>query len=92
MIVLAYRDRRLVLPALLLVVGLLISVTSVGQYADSTARYVLYLAPFYVLVAVGLSRLPERARIPTAIQVLLVSATFAAFFGIVFNLGYWLPG
>ena len=91
-IVLAYRDRRLVLPALLLVVGLLISVTSVGQYADSTARYVLYLAPFYVLVAVGLSRLPERARIPTAIQVLLVSAAFAAFFGVVFNLGYWLPG
>ena len=90
--VLAVRHRRLVLPVLLLLMGLLVSVTTISSTADSTARYVLYLAPLYVVAAVLLDALPPVARLPTALQVLAVCAALATFFGAVFTLGYWLPG
>jgi hypothetical protein len=90
--VLSRHDRRLILPVTLFVLGLMISVVTVDFAADSTARYVLYLAPFYVIFAILLNKLPQAARLPVVIHVLVISAASAAFFGAVFNLGFWLPG
>jgi len=87
---LSRKDRRFILPATLFLVGLVISVITVDAAADSTARFILFLAPFYVIVAVLLHRLPTVARLPVAINVLMLSAASAVFFGAVFNLGYWL--
>jgi hypothetical protein len=88
--VLSRKDHRLFLPATLFFVGLVISVITVDGAADSTARFLLFLAPFYVIVAVLLHKLPPVARLPAAINVLMLSAASAVFFGAVFNLGYWL--
>ena len=46
------KDPRFILPATLFFVGLVISVVTVDGAADSTARFILFLAPFYVIVAV----------------------------------------
>jgi hypothetical protein len=88
--VLCRKDHRFILPATLFLVGLVISVVTVDGAADSTARFILFLAPFYVIVAVVVQRLPRIARLPVAINVLMLSAASAVFFGAVFNLGYWL--
>jgi hypothetical protein len=84
------RDHRLILPATLFSVGLAISVITVDDSADSTAHFVFFLAPLYVIAAVLLQRLPSVARLPVVINVLLLSGASAVFFGAVFNLGYWL--
>jgi hypothetical protein len=84
------KDHRLILPATLFSVGLLISVITVDASADSTARFVLFLAPLYIIVAVLLNKLPLVARLPVVINVLMLSAATAVYFGAVFNLGYWL--
>ena len=89
-IVLSVRDRRLVLPTTLLVVGVLISVITVDAAADSTARFMLFLAPLYVIVAVVLHRLPALVRLPVVLNVVILAAAGAVFFGALFNLGYWL--
>lgn len=84
------RDRRLVLPAVLFSAGLMISVVTVNFAQDSTDRFILCLAPLYVIAAAGLERLPAATRSPVVLQVLAVSAAAAAFFGVLFNLGYWM--
>jgi hypothetical protein len=84
------RDHRLILPATLFSVGLVISVITVDDSADSTARFVFFLAQLYVIAAVLLQRLPSVARLPVVINVLMLSGASAVFFGAVFNLGYWL--
>ena len=89
-VVLSARDRRLVLPTTLLVVGVLISVITVDAAADSTARFMLFLAPLYVIVAVVLHRLPALVRLPVVLNVVILAAAGAVFFGALFNLGYWL--
>ncbi len=88
--VLCRKDHRFILPAILFFVGLVISVVTVDGAADSTARFILFLAPFYVIVAVVVQQAPTVARLPVAINVLMLSAASAVFFGAVFNLGYWL--
>jgi hypothetical protein len=88
--VLCRRDRRLILPAVQFSVGLVISVVTVDYAADATARFVLCLAPFYVLVAACLHRLPALVRVPAAVQLLVLSAVVATFSGVLFNIGYWL--
>ena len=89
-IVLCRNDRRLVLPTVLLGAGVLISVITVDAAADSTARFMLFLAPLYVIVAVVLHRLPALVRLPAALNLVILAAAGAVFFGALFNLGYWL--
>jgi hypothetical protein len=89
-VVLSARDRRLVLPTTLLLVGVLISVITVDAAADSTARFMLFLAPLYVIVAVVLHKLPALVRLPVVLNVVILAAGSAVFFGALFNLGYWL--
>jgi len=84
------RDRRLVLPASLFAVGLLISLVTIDAAADSTSRFILFLAPLYVIVAVLLHKIPPLPRLSVVSTVLMLSAASAVFFGAVFNLGYWL--
>jgi hypothetical protein len=87
---LCWRDRRLVLPAVLLALGVLVSEMSVDNVADATARFVFFLAPLYVIVAVCIDKLPRVARLPVAVNVLLFSAMLAVLYGAMFNLGWWL--
>jgi hypothetical protein len=89
-VVLCRTDRRLVLPTVLLGVGVLISVITVDAAADSTARFMLFLAPLYVIVAVVLHRLPAVVRLPVVLKLVILAAAGAVFFGMLFNLGYWL--
>jgi hypothetical protein len=89
-VVLCRTDRRLVLPTVLLGVGVLISVITVDAAADSTARFMLFLAPLYVIVAVVLHRLPAVVRLPVVLNLVILAAAGAVFFGMLFNLGYWL--
>jgi hypothetical protein len=88
-VVLAVRDRRLVLVAASLVVGTAISVVTVNTVSDGVERYLLFLAPLYVVAGVCLERLPRPARLPVALNVMLVSAGVATCFGAVYNLGWW---
>jgi len=89
-LVLSRKDHRLFLPATLLFVGVVISVITLDAAADGTARFLLCLAPFYVMVAVFLHKLRPVVRMPVVMYVLMLSAASAAFFGAVFNLGYWM--
>ena len=87
---LCWRDRRLVLPAVLLALGVLVSEMSVDNVADATARFVFFLAPLYVIVAVCIDKLPRVARLPVAVNLLLVSGMLAVLYGAMFYLGWWL--
>jgi len=43
-----------------------------------------------VIVAVVLHRLPALVRLPVVLNVVILAAAGAVFFGALFNLGYWL--
>ena len=83
-------EPRLLLPACLFAVGLLISLVTIDAAADSSSRFILFLAPLYVIVAVLLHKIPPLPRFSVVTTVLMLSAASAVFFGAVFNLGYWL--
>jgi hypothetical protein len=87
---LCWRDRRLILPAALLALGVLVSVISIEPSLESTGRFILFLAPLYIIVAILLDRLPRVARLPVGVNLLLVSALLSVLFGVMFNLGWWL--
>jgi Gpi18-like mannosyltransferase len=87
---LCWRDRGLILPATLLALGVLVSVITIEPSLESTGRFILFLAPLYVIVAVLLDRLPRIARLPVGVSLLLVSVLLSVLFGVMFNLGWWL--
>jgi hypothetical protein len=87
---LCWRDRRLILPAALLALGVLVSVISIEPSLESTGRVILFLSPLYIIVAILLDRLPRVARLPVGVNLLLVSALLSVLFGVMFNLGWWL--
>lgn len=87
---LCWRDRRLILPATLLALGMLISVSTIEPSLEGTGRFVLFLAPLYIIVGVLLDRLPRVARLPVGVSLLIVSVVLAVLYGVLFNLGWWL--
>jgi hypothetical protein len=87
---LCWRDRKLLLPVTLLALGVFVSVVTIDLGADSTARFILFLAPLYVLGAVLIDRVPARARLPLMLNVLLCSSMLAVLYGAMFNFGWWL--
>jgi uncharacterized membrane protein YwaF len=87
---LCWRDRKLLLPVTLLALGVFVSVVTIDLGADSTARFILFLAPLYVLGAVLIDRVPARARLPLMMNVLLCSSMLAVLYGAMFNFGWWL--
>ncbi len=89
-IYLCWRDRRLILPAVLLALGVLISVITIDIGVDSTARFVLFQAPLYVIGAVCIDKFPKHLRLPLAVNVLVVSSMLAVLYGAMFNFGWWL--
>jgi hypothetical protein len=89
-IVLCVKDRRLVLVTALFGVGMLLSVVTVNTVSDGIERYILFLAPLYVVAGVCLDKLPPVGRLLVASPVLLVSVGLAICFGAVYTLGWWL--
>lgn len=78
----------LLLPALLLIVGLLISVSAYDAGYIATARYILFLAPWYLIIAVLVDRVPDDFRLHVALDLFLVSAFLALTFGLMVNFGW----
>lgn len=87
---LCWRDRRLILPSTLLALGVLVSVITIEPSLASTARFVLFIVPLYVVVAVLVDRLPRRLKSLVAANLLILSALLSVLFGVMFNLGWWL--
>jgi hypothetical protein len=84
------RDRRLVLPSTLLALATLVSVLTIDASLEGTARYVLFLAPLYVLVPILLDKVPHELRTLVTSNLLLVSALLSVLYAAMFNLGWWL--
>ncbi len=89
-IYLCWRDRSLILPSVLLALGVLSSVITIDKGAESTARFIFFLAPLYVIMAVCADKLPRVARIPVTVNLVLISSVLAVLFGAMFNLGWWM--
>ena len=87
---LSWRDRRFVLPAALLALGVLASVATIEPSLESTGRFIFFLAPLYVILGVLLDRLPRVARLPVGVSLLVASVVLAVLYGVLFNLGWWL--
>jgi hypothetical protein len=87
---LCWRDRSLILPTALLALGVLVSVLTIEPSLEGTGRFILFLAPLYVIVAVLLDRLPRIARLPVGASLLVVSVLLSVLFSVMFNLGWWL--
>lgn len=87
---LSWRDRRFVLPAALLALGVLASVATIEPSLESTGRFIFFLAPLYIILGVLLDRLPRVARLPVGVSLLVVSVVLAVLYGVLFNLGWWL--
>jgi len=84
------RDRRLVLPATLLALGVLVSVATIEPSLESTGRFIFFLAPLYIIFGVLLDRIPRVVRLPVGVSVLVISVVLAVLYGVLFNLGWWL--
>jgi hypothetical protein len=68
----------------------LVSVATIEPSLESTGRFILFLAPLYIIVGVLLDRLPRVARLPVGVSVLVASVVLAVLYGVLFNLGWWL--
>ncbi|NNN01441.1 MAG: hypothetical protein HKL86_06390 [Acidimicrobiaceae bacterium] len=87
---LGWRERRLLLPAVLLALGVLVSVLTIDIGVDSTARFILFQAPLYVIGAVIADRLGDGTRTLVTTNVLVISTTLAVLYGAMYNFGWWL--
>jgi len=87
-IFLSRRDHGLILPATLLAIGILISVVPINAGISATARYILFLAPLYVVIAALLQRPNAELRFHLALILFLVSAFLAVLFGLLYNFGW----
>jgi hypothetical protein len=87
---LCWRDRCLILPSTLLALGVLVSVITIVPSLESTGRFILYLAPLYVVIAVLLEKLPRAIQRPVGVSLVLASVLLSVLFAVMFNLGWWM--
>jgi hypothetical protein len=86
---LCWRDRSLILPAILLALGVIVSVITINPHLAGTARFILFLAPIYIFVAVLLDKIPRAIRLTASVNLLVLSAVISVLFAVMFNLGWW---
>lgn len=88
-IYIAFRYKSLELPAVLLIVANLLSLSTIDGGSESTARFIFFTAPLYIFVAVGLEMFSQPVRRAVVGTVMLVCCSSAILFGLQFNLGWW---
>ncbi len=89
-VIMILKDRQLVLPVVLLTLGVLVSMSTIDQSLQNSARFTFFQAPLYIIGAVLIDKVAKSSRMVIMTHVVAITVAVSLFYGALFTNGWWL--